>query len=57
MITSNGKKKKNENELTESGVLSTPGPTCSQAAVPLSKLRNAWVSSSGSYTMRFFSSS
>src|SRR4051812_5935206 len=41
----------------ESGVRSSPPPTCSQADDPPSKLRNACVSSSGSVTMRFFSSS
>jgi hypothetical protein len=43
--------------LTLSGVVFCPGPTCSQAAEPPRKFLNAWVISSGSTTILFFSSS
>lgn len=43
--------------LKLSGLRSAPGPTGSQAVEPPSKLRKAWVSSRGSWTTRFFSSS
>lgn len=42
---------------TDSGLSSRPGPTGSHDVEPLSKFRNACVSSRGSMTIRFFSSS